>query len=153
VFSLVLQQSRRIVDIPGKPEFVGATPLRDFRYGSLIVKTDTRPMPEWLKEALQGEVTDNVPNKRGEPRRVLSCLAAVIAANQPEARPTTVRIYNIGSGGVGFTARSAFSPGVTLRLVPEGTPKEQVAKMSVVVRVIHCTQTIQGFKVGCAIES
>ena len=115
--------------------------------------TESRPMPDWLKEALEGDVTDNVPNKRGEPRRVLSCLATVINDEAPGGRPLTVRIFNIGSGGIGFTARAPLSPGARLRLAPDGTPAEQAAQQSVMIRIVHCTQTVQGFKIGCVIES
>lgn len=114
------------------------------------MKLPTRTLPAWLQEALQGDPTDTLPNKRAETRKVFCFLARVDRADPPAGEPVVVRLFNVGRGGVGFTARQPFTAGTRLRLAPD---ESSDAHQAVFARVVHCTQTIQGYKVGCRLES
>lgn len=109
-------------------------------------------LPQWFREALEGDPTDHVPNKRSEPRHVFVYLARVRAEQDANAGDVSVRLFNVGTGGVGFTARQEFEPGARLILLPEGLPELVADETAVCVRVVHCTQTVQGYKIGCVIE-
>ena len=104
-------------------------------------------LPEWLHEALrEREPTDDLPNKRAESRRVWTVFCLAQPEDEPSMDPFTARVFNACAGGVGFIARKEVPVGQRLELRPEHGPEET----SVHVRVIHCTRTVQGYKVGCA---
>ncbi len=106
-------------------------------------------LPNWVREALDCEPTDSMPNKRSEPRHVWIRLATVQHADTPEASPISAKIMNASSQGIGFSSRKAFEEGQELTFTPDGVSEESAPYEAVKVRVIHCTSTIQGFKVGC----
>lgn len=108
-----------------------------------------RPLPSWLRDALHEFSPDRGSTKRQDPRQPATGLANVIPLHQPQAEQVSVRLYNVGSNGIGFTARCQFALGEELVLTPEGTSKIAEPENSVYLRVIHCTQTVQGFKIGC----
>ena len=105
-------------------------------------------LPRWLQEAIaEGEPTDGIPNKRGE-KRILSALYCLIEQDAA-AEHLSARVYNVSANGLGMITRRRMSPGQQIQLMPgdgsDGAP--------VTARVVHCTQTIQGYKVGCTFVS
>jgi len=58
-----------------------------------------------------------------------------------------VRGFNASPTGIGFISRYRFSPYQRLTLLPTEGDGEPVR-----VRVVHCTQTLQGHKIGCVLE-
>jgi hypothetical protein len=106
-------------------------------------------LPEWLGEALEeGETTDNLPNKRSTSRRVWTVFCRVQSVGEPTMTSFTARLFNVGPGGIGLVTRRELEPGLRLEVVPEGDANQDAVQ----VRVVHCTQTVQGYKVGCAFE-
>lgn len=107
-------------------------------------------LPDWVREAIEeGEFTDDVPNKRGESRRVWTLMCSAESRDGPAGYPVTARVFNVASGGVGLITRRRIEPAQRLRLIPEGASEDAAIN----VRVMHCTQTVQGFKIGCSFES
>lgn len=105
--------------------------------------------PGWIREALEnGEATDNLPNKRRDSRRSWTGLCIAEPVGEERFGRLTVRLFNVGSGGVGFIARQELPVGALLSLVPEA----ESGHVGIHVRVVHCTRTLQGYKVGCAFE-
>ena len=94
-----------------------------------------------------GDPTDNLSNKPAESRRIagLSCLAH--PHGQQDVEPLLVRLLNVCSTGIGFIARKKFPVGRELEPSPADDPGETIC-----VRVVHCTRTTQGYKVGCVFE-
>ncbi len=111
-----------------------------------------RTLPSWLLEALDGDVTDDVLNKRSEPRHIFASPASLRPIDGgADCTPIRVRIFNASESGVAFISREALEQGQTLCLHPrheEGVGDD--ARVN--VRVVHCTQTVQGFKIGCEFE-
>lgn len=106
-------------------------------------------LPAWIHDILDnGDPTDEFPNKRTETRRIWteSCFAQ--REGVPGASTLMVRGFNVGSDGIGLIAREGLPVGQRLSLTPRSGPGEPV-----LVRVIHCTQTLLGYKVGCVFES
>ena len=118
----------------------------------------TTPLPEqahlpaWLAEGLEGEPTGELLNRRSEPRHVFSGIARVRPEHDPSATPVSVRPFNVSPRGIGFIARQEFEEAQRLIIFPEGTSEPDANQAAVRLRVVHCTQTIQGYKVGCVIE-
>lgn len=107
--------------------------------------TGTQPkLPSWLLEAFEGELTDPLPNKRSEPRHIWVTLVFGKAANDPDAPSFPVKTYNASRSGVGLITRKPLPQGQILEISPEESLNESVR-----VRVVHCTQTIQGYRIGC----
>lgn len=102
-------------------------------------------LPSWVHEAIRiGELTDSLPNRRYAPRKQWHNTCVIQPISPLDAQPLLVRGLNISRTGVGFIAKESVIAGTRLRLVPI-----EAGKPPVVVRVVHCTRTIQGFKVGC----
>ncbi len=107
-------------------------------------------LPGWVREALEeGEPTDDLPNKRTESRRVWTVFCVAQSEEEPSMDPFTARVFNVCTGGIGFISRKKVRVGQRLKLRPEGGPDETLMR----ARVVHCTRTVQGYKVGCAFES
>ena len=109
-------------------------------------------IPGWLLEALEGEPTDDVPNKRAESRRVWYRLASVQIHDGVSEKLSSVKITNVSSEGIGFVSRQCLEVGDRLQLIPDGDSNGSAPIGPVNVRIIHCTQTVQGYKVGCLFE-
>jgi hypothetical protein len=60
-----------------------------------------------------------------------------------------IRITNVSADGVGLISREAFGEGQRIRVTPEGTSEDGTPFETAILRVVHCTQTINGYKVGC----
>ena len=106
-------------------------------------------LPDWLSEALEESYpTDDLPNKRSESRRVWSSLYLLTSEDDTSGTPITVRMTNVASAGIGFVSRKVLTPHSRFKLTPEGREDAE----PVHVRVVHCTKTVQGYKVGCSIE-
>lgn len=106
-------------------------------------------LPAWIHDVLEnGDPTDEFPNKRTETRRIWteSCFAE--REGNPVGSTLMVRGFNVGCDGIGLIAREGLPVGQRLKLTPRSGPGEPV-----LVRVIHCTQTLLGYKVGCVFES
>jgi hypothetical protein len=116
---------------------------------SANVPANVRPLPTWLMAALASADADGgVLNKRRDARRPWSGLINAQNAADPSKRSFTVNVFNLSSLGLGIITRNQQCVGDRLVLTPVGEPGQNIT-----VRVVHCTRTIQGFKVGCRFES
>ena len=107
-------------------------------------------LPGWLCEALEeAEVPDEPLDRRAELRRVWAFLCHLTPAEGQNGTPCTVRVTDVSSGGVGFISRQELHPGYRFQLVPVGREDEEALH----VRIVHCMQIVQGYNVGCSIES
>ncbi len=105
-------------------------------------------LPLWLRVAIdQGELLGDLPNKRDEPRLIARQLLLAQREDDPNGKTFTVKLWNVSSKGVGFVSRIQLDEGQRLKLAPEDEPDEPIS-----VSVVHCTQTIQGYLIGCVIE-
>jgi hypothetical protein len=105
-------------------------------------------LPDWLNEALiEGDPTDATPNKRHEGRTISALYCLVERPGMP-GQPLSARVFNVSPQGLGMITRTSLQSGQRVRLLPgdglDGAPVEVV--------VVHCTQTVQGFKVGCSFQ-
>ena len=105
-------------------------------------------LPSWLLEALESETGDLVLNKRSEPRRDSYLLAFLEAGDTPGVERLSVKVTNVSSRGIGFIARSPLEESREFQLTPQGVSEHGTPFEAVRVRVVHCTQTVQGYKVG-----
>ena len=108
----------------------------------------TSQLPAWLRDGLGGEETDSLPNKRTEPRYHWAVPVQARLLSDPSRKPLRAETYNVGDGGLGLIFRDRVSPGAELEITPTYGDAEPVR-----VRVIHCTRTIQSYKVGCVFET
>ncbi|MHC4697817.1 MAG: hypothetical protein ACYTFA_13885 [Planctomycetota bacterium] len=108
-------------------------------------------LPAWLRSAVEeGECADPQLNKRGEHRYVWVRLASVEPRSDGgSAMGMPVKIANVSSQGVGLISRKPLEESEQLVLTPDGVTEKWAPFESVNVRVIHCTRTVQGYKVGC----
>ena len=106
-------------------------------------------LPEWVREALrEGDPTDDLPDKRTESRHVWTVFCTAQTEDEPSADAFTARVFNVCSGGIGLIVRKELRVGQRLRIRPEGISDQTPVR----ARIIHCTRTVQGHKVGCAFE-
>ncbi len=107
-------------------------------------------LPAWLLRAIaRGEPEDDVLNdKRQEPRRIAGLLINVQRDDDSNANPSPVRLWTVSTRGIGFRARIPFAQGDLLKLTPDDAPDQPVH-----VSVVHCTQQVHGYLIGCVIES
>lgn len=107
-------------------------------------------LPAWFREAMtEGEPTYNtVVTKRQEPRTTACRLISAQKVDSSDSKLYAVKLWNTSEHGVCLVARVPFGPGERLKLTPENGADQPVH-----ISVAHCTQTIQGFLIGCAIES
>ena len=102
-------------------------------------------MPAWLQAAMRdAQDTDGVLNKRGEKRWALYmlCKAQPLGGGQS----FTVRLFNVSENGVGLITRQELRDRDEIQMEPLDDFGERVA-----LEVVHCTATLQGYKVGCRI--
>lgn len=105
-------------------------------------------LPTWLKTLWdEGEAEPSPNPNRGEQRRTVmaSCFVQREGANEPEL----AHIFNISAGavGIGLILRHRLDSGEAITLRPSDGPGEPVTAI-----VHQCTQTVQGYKIGCSIE-
>ncbi len=111
-----------------------------------------RTLPAWLQEAMEGDVTDDVLNKRSEPRHIFASPASLQPVDGAAAcAPTRVRIFNASESGVAFICRDELQQGDVLSLHPRHEDASDI-DAAITVCVVHCTQTVQGYKIGCVFE-
>lgn len=108
-------------------------------------------LPAWLRMAVEeGECVDRHLNKRSEHRLVWIRLASLKPhPDNGSEKPMSVKIANVSSRGVGLITREPVEEGRQLALSPDGVTEDLTPFETVNVRVVHCTKTIQGYKVGC----
>ncbi len=113
--------------------------------------TSTQPrvkLPLWLRVAInQGELVGDPLDRRDEPRLTARQLLHAQREDDPGGKTFPVKLWNVSSKGVGFVSRIQLDEGQRLKLAPEDEPDEPIS-----VSVVHCTQTIQGYLIGCVIE-
>ena len=105
-------------------------------------------LPSWLRDSITTGPEDGVLNKRGTSRHASTVMARATLLGEIDAKQFSVKTFNIGVGGVGLITRIPLRESAELELVPVDGSGEPVR-----LRVIHCTQTIQGYKVGCELVS
>lgn len=115
-------------------------------------RNQAKALPAWIQEAFDGEPTDDVLNKRSEPRYIFASSASLRPLEGGvEGTPIRVRIFNVSESGVAFVARQELPQGQLLTLHP-CYEESDGGDTTVSARVIHCTQTVQGYKIGCMFE-
>ena len=103
--------------------------------------TDAAAIQEsWIQEGLEGHFEREDKCRRGQPRRMWVRLASV---------ESTVRITNVSPDGVGLISREPFTEGQCIRVTPECATDDGREHEPATLRVVHCTSTINGYKVGC----
>ncbi len=117
-----------------------------------ILPDAQRDIPAWLQAILDEEGPENGTGKRREARVHASGLAKVTHIGESSITPVPVRLYNAGAHSVGFTARHEFNPGDELTLLPHDAPEIVAPELAVRLQIVHCTQTVQGYKIGCKIS-
>jgi len=106
-------------------------------------------LPAWLSEAIfEGEpVEGGLPNKRQE-ERTISALYCMLERNGRPGEMLSAQVYNVSLHGMGMITRKPLTPGQVIEIGPgdgsEGPPVRAI--------VAHCTQTVQGYKVGCSLQ-
>ena len=112
--------------------------------------TESAPqLPSWLRPYLEvGPVTDSYANKRFEQRRECSVYCVAHSIDEESGVPFHARIFNVDSRGFALLARREVVVSHRLQVRPD--VEEEVAPVR--VRVMHCTQTVQGYKVGCLLD-
>jgi len=104
----------------------------------------TNEIPSWLRAGLDVEAADGVLNKRTEPRHGWVTMTRARLARAPNTELISVKTYNVSRSGLCLITRKQLHDGTELVLTPMHETGEPVR-----VRVVHCKQTIQGYKVGC----
>ena len=108
-------------------------------------------LPQWFREALEGEPTDNLPNKRLDIRHEWPALARIDRLDSSDQQKLTVKVFNASTQGIGFISRQPIELGERVRVAPDGVSEDGTPYEPVEAVAIYCTQTIQGYKVGCSI--
>jgi hypothetical protein len=108
-------------------------------------------LPAWFLEALEGDPTDTLPNKRSETRHEWVSLGGIERMDSSERKNPTVKIFNVSTGGLGFISRQPLELGERVRIAPEGLSEDGTPFDPIEATVTYCTQTIQGYKVGCSL--
>ena len=107
-------------------------------------------LPLWLRVAIdQGKPVNELPNsRRDEPRVVARQLLHAQREDNPDGKTFPVKLWNASSKGIAFVSRIQLDESQRLKLAPEDESDQPIS-----VWVIHCTQTVHGYLVGCVIES
>ncbi len=106
-------------------------------------------LPTWLSEVIdEGEPTDSLLNKRKEPRTAAQMLIYAQRDDDSNANPFPVKLWNVSTCGMSFVARIPLDQGDRLKLTTDDDSAQPVH-----VSVVHCTQKIQGYLIGCVIVS
>lgn len=110
-------------------------------------KTGTK-LPAWLSKVIEsGAPTDTLPIRRRETRRTWAGSCFVRPYGGAPGDRILVRGLNAGPEGLGCISRQRLDEGRQFEIAPlEGNGEP------VLVRVVHCTQTVQGYKIGLVFE-
>jgi hypothetical protein len=106
-------------------------------------------LPIWLKTLWDEGEAENAPDRnRHEQRRTV--MASCFVVREGGHEPELAHIFNISAGaaGIGLTLRHRLDIGEVIRLRPSDGAGEAAS-----ATVHHCTQTVQGFKIGCSIDT
>ncbi len=104
-----------------------------------------RGLPKWLSEGLEGEPTDGLPNKRDHVRHIWVSFVYGQVVGEPDAKTFTAKTFNVSQSGIGVVVREPISRGTIIKIGPDEGLGE-----SICAQVMHCTQTVGGYKLGCA---
>ena len=109
---------------------------------------DSVELPTWVREAIdEGELTDKLLNKRKEPRTAAHLIIYAQRDDDSNDNPFPVTLWNASTHSMSFVARIPLDRGDRLKVMPDDDPEQPVH-----VSVVHCTQKIQGYLIGCVIE-
>ncbi len=109
-----------------------------------MIQDTTNALPSWFRDSRTTEPEDGVSIKRGRSRHTWTVLARAILLGDTAGKQFSVKTFNVSPGGIGLITRVPLRESADLELVPENGSGESVR-----VRVVHCTRTLQGYKVGC----
>lgn len=112
-----------------------------------VIQDTANALPSWLRDSLTTEPEDGVLNKRTKSRHTWTVLARATLLGDTVAKQFLVKTFNVSLDGVGLITRIPLREIADLELVPENGFGEPVR-----VRVVHGTQTLQGYKVGCELR-
>ena len=106
-----------------------------------------RELPTWLLDQWAvGEADGTLPRHRAEERRNVtgSCYVRI----DPKNQPILAHVFNINRtcSGIGLILRQKLELGQLVTLLPPDGDGEAVK-----ATIEHCTQTVQGFKIGCSV--
>lgn len=106
-------------------------------------------LPGWLTEAIEeGEPLESIPNKRNDDRLV-SALYCLVEQDGVSSDTLSAQVSNVSVHGLGMITRKPIPPGQRIHISPgDGSDGDAVEAL-----VAHCTQTVQGYKVGCTFTS
>lgn len=110
-----------------------------------VIQDTANALPSWLGDSLTTEPEDGVLNKRTKSRHTWTVLARATLLGDTVAKQFLVKTFNVSLDGVGLITRIPLRESADLELVPENGSGERV-------RVVHGTQTLQGYKVGCELR-
>ena len=110
--------------------------------------SNVNSLPDWLYEAIEDDAPDEPLNKRAEPRHLGRTLVSAWLVDDPDQAKFSVKIVNVSAGGIGMVTRMRLEESTPLRLAPDWMPADAPPVEPIDVVVIHCTQTVQGYKVG-----
>jgi len=93
---------------------------------------------------VEGDPVGGIRNKRGEDRLV-SALYCLIERDGQPGESLSAQVYNVSERGLGMIVRKPLRAGQRIQLSPgDGSEADRIT-----ATVVHCTQTVQGYKVGC----
>lgn len=109
---------------------------------------DEMELPSWLREMVEAcESDDDRTSRREASRQAWMGPCFVQLEGEVESDRFLARGLNVGPAGVGFISRRELRFDQPVLLYPREGEGEPVH-----LRVIHCTRTVQGYKVGCTID-
>ena len=111
----------------------------------------TQVLPQWFVEALGGEPTDNVLNKRSETRHEWMVLAHVGPADPSNSKRSLVKVFNVSNDGIGFVSRQHIPEQTRIIFSPDGVTEAGSPFQPIEAVTLYSRQTIQGYKIGCSI--
>ncbi len=118
-----------------------------FSAETVKVRMTTEKVPNWLSEIIEsGDPAESGSSRRGGSRPTWTGPCFVELDEEADSGRFLARGLNACPTGVGFITRNELKFDQPLKLYPREGAGEPVH-----LRVVHCTRTVQGYKVGCAI--
>ena len=104
-------------------------------------------LPAWLREAVDDiEPTNDVLDRREKPRAIARLLINARLDDHSNGIPFSAKLRDVSQHGIGFIAQIPFAPGELISLTPVDDSEQPVH-----VSVVHCTETREGYLIGCVI--
>ena len=109
-------------------------------------------VPEWFAQAIaEGEQDRGMFDKRHEGRPTAYWPAKLVLDVPTHAKTLSVKIANLAGDGIGLLVPEALALEQVCTLTPTGVTEAGDPFEPIRIRVVHCTQAAQGYKVGCVL--